>query len=177
MKIKINAKLTIKASETTNNKGIDVSNFDVTPRLSKSEQSIFDELVASLFKEQSVKPEQHVWPECGNPLQSEAISNLPSGWLSKASTMIESPECQAFIKHMTGERKQVDEHDKTEKKDKTRLPFSVSESLPSGFSSSNYTKIMMDVLATTIVTSLKDEESTVTVEDWNDFVENVNSKL
>lgn len=177
MKIKINTKVTINIPETTNKPGIDVSNFDATPCLSKSEQSIFDELVASLFKEQPVKPEQHIWPKFGDPLQSEAISNLSSDWFSKASTMMEKPECQEFIKYITGERKQVDKHDNTEKKDEVRLPFSTSETLLSGFPSLNYKEVVNEVLAAVIVTALKDEECIVTVEDWNAFVENVISKL
>lgn len=121
MKININTKVTIKIPKSQNKTGIDVAKLNAIQNVSDADKSILDEVVASLFKQPDIKPEEHVWPEFGNPFRSKAKPGLLSGHCSKS--------------------------------------------------------IMMDVLAATIVTSLKDEESVVTAEDWHALVENVNSKL
>lgn len=168
-----------KDSESGDKSGVDVSDLNANFELNESEKTIFDELVATLFERPAPKLKGRNWSASANPLLDNRLSGLVSRqrFRTKIDAMVEKPYHQPFLKTADGERVQIGVRAAKRRTHETRPVFGDTQPLLSGFPVLDYHTMMMDVLTAAVVTFLNDEESTVTVEDWHMFVENVNSKL
>lgn len=115
-------------SESTKQKGIDVSDFNTSCALNEHDKKIFDELVNSMFggsvhptmckqlddmfdkkkkygsiqfpNRTTFKPEEHIWPEVGNPVKEDSSTpkqGLMSGFDSPFSDDVMINLCATII--------------------------------------------------------------------------------